>query len=180
MEGEDFGLESFSAHLIHLLFQIFHHYFFPYFLWQWRLFSLSRTLPRYVGFVGSSSLTSFPFPLPLPYPSLLGLPRLALSVWILHEPPSSLEEGEEVQRAEGGTACRTTGSMLLLLFLLPFSCHVIADEHQQFHSDVHSPVLLRANVLPVGAAYEYALWHGKPGPQGVVEEKAERFCLSVV
>lgn len=41
-------------------------------------------------------------------------------------------------------------SVPLLLFLLPFSCHVAADKHQQFWKDRHSPGLLRANFLPVG------------------------------
>lgn len=38
----------------------------------------------------------------------------------------------------------------MLLFLLPLSCHVATDEHQQFWSDRHSPGLLRASFLPVG------------------------------
>lgn len=38
----------------------------------------------------------------------------------------------------------------MLLFLLPFSCHVVAAEHQQFWSDRHSPRLPRASFLLVG------------------------------
>lgn len=49
-----------------------------------------------------------------------------------------------------GRTCHITSSVPLLLFLLPFSCHVAVDEHQQFWRDRHSPGLLRASFLPVG------------------------------
>ena len=51
------------------------------------------------------------------------------------------------------------------LFLLPFSRHVVADEHQQFWSDGHCPGLLRASFMPVVCMCSLA-WQARSSRSG--------------